>query len=75
MPELAKLIRLSQCANDWSMTVDGEEFPWYVAPGVSINPLGISTDASTTDCPAVVLTLLAERVEVVHDLDSEETRA
>ena len=63
-PRMPKLVRIEyHVGGRWSMTVDGVEFPYYVAEGVEV-----SIDES---CPSVALRLLAERVEVVHGMADE----
>ncbi len=45
------------------LTIDGEEFPWYVLMG------GVRIDSiSKDDVPTVTVTIMAERVLVDNDM-------
>jgi len=48
----------------FSLTVDGVDFPWHVAadPAPSVGPVG------SDGVPAVTVTILAERVQVDHQI-------
>lgn len=61
MTELAKLITILQHAGGFDLRVDGQEFPWYIAPSSSVQ-----IDRGGT--PGVTITLMAERIEVVDTL-------
>jgi hypothetical protein len=52
----------------FSLTVDGEEFPWHIAED------GVTTTVTDDGVPTVTITLLAERVTVDHRIE-DETRA
>lgn len=63
-PEIAHVItvrRLGFC--DWSLQIDGREFPWAVSAD------GVDVTVADRDMPAVRLTIVADRVEVVDDVN------
>lgn len=64
-PAFPKLIRVVRHRTDTAyVEIDGERVPWLIAEdGVAIGGLGLR------DCPTVALTFLADKVEVVNDLD------
>lgn len=63
-PKLAKEIRVTQHGTgNTSITVDGDEFPWYLSVD------GIRTTVTKGDLPTVTLSIVAERVLVDHGLD------
>lgn len=66
MPErqLAQLIRLVVDHNDktkFSLTIDGEEFPFYILEDA------IEVVVAPDAMPGIRVTLMADRVEVVND--------
>lgn len=60
MTDLAKHITVKQVGADYSLQIDGEEFPWFITVD------GVRTTVSREEMPAVTLTIVAERVEVEH---------
>ena len=61
-PDLAGHIHVSAIGDKFSLTIDGQEFPWYItSDGVQIN---VTDDAS----PAVTITIMAKKVTAEHDL-------
>lgn len=57
MPDIAKLIEVEREGDSVTLRVDGEEFPWHLAPGVDLH---IERGAS----PRVTLALIADEVQV-----------
>jgi len=69
MTEMAKLIRIERHPGrnaGATLWVDGQEFPWHVA-------LGVTVEVNREEVPGVTLKLLADRVEVVDDFGSVVT--
>jgi hypothetical protein len=62
MADFAKLIQVKQEGNAYSLKIDGQEFPWLIADG------GIETRITRGHAPTVTVTILAERLELIHDL-------
>jgi hypothetical protein len=62
MPKLAKTIDIKRTGNRVALTIDGEEFRWYLAD----EPLTTTTEARNLG--TVNLTLIAERVTIDDDL-------
>ena len=65
MSELAKHVVVRRAGSDYEFTIDGEPFPWHVSAD------GIHLSVQNSNCPAVTITLLAERVDVLHALKTE----
>lgn len=64
-PRLAKTIRVTQeNAAKFSLEIDGQEFPWYIAAG------GVTVAVARGELPSVTLTLVAECVLVDNDIRS-----
>lgn len=63
MPELAKSVVLRVQGDHYALIVDGEPFPWHIARDEPPQPGAVSNDR----LPTLTFTLLAERLEVVHD--------
>lgn len=61
MPKLAKTIEVKRTGNRFSLTIDGEEFGYYLAR----EP--ITTTTEMNDLGTVNITLIAERVTVEDD--------
>lgn len=57
MPEMAKLIEVEREGDQVSLRVDGDEFPWYLAPGVDLH-------IERGETPSLTLTVLADEVQV-----------
>lgn len=55
---MAKLIEVERQGNQTALRVNGETFPWHVAPGMDVH---IERGAS----PSITLTILADEVRVV----------
>lgn len=64
MPRMPSEIKIVREGGNFEMTVDGQEFPWYIGRD--------SISTSVGDCPAVTLTILAESVEVVDRVTAPE---
>lgn len=47
--------------NEWSLRIDGQEFPWYISEA------GVQTTVGADDCPNATITVLANRVSIEHD--------
>lgn len=66
MPEFAKQVKIERVGKDASITIDGDEFPWYIAEnGIVVEPGG--------EMPSVTIKLLAEDVKVSHSLPGTTT--
>jgi hypothetical protein len=63
---MPKLIRVERVGRTFSLTVDGEEFPYYIRDD------DIDVSVAQIRGGSVRLTLLAERVEVVNDFNDPE---
>lgn len=57
MPEVAKLIEVEREGDRVSLRVDGEEFPWYCAPGTDVH-------IERGQTPSLTLTIMADEVQV-----------
>ncbi len=68
MPELAKHIEVTKLPDGLGsrITVDGEDFPWYVAA----DPITMS--AEVAEMPKITLTLMADRVTVDQALATKQ---
>lgn len=60
--DLAKVVRLERLGNRFTLTIDGEPFPYY------LDRQPIVTTTSPDGIGIVMLPLIAERVEIVDDL-------
>ena len=63
MPTLAKTIKIiyHKDLDLYSFSIDGKEFPWFIAEE------GFSLDLNKHELPSVSFTLLADKVEVIND--------
>ncbi len=68
MPKLAKTIKIyyNKTKRLYSLEIDGEDFPYY------IDETGISVPVSSREFPTAILTILAEKVEVINDWTEDE---
>lgn len=57
--ELAKLIEVEREAGEFSLRVDGKDFPWHIAVD------GVTVHVSTDDLSSVTVTIVAEEVRVL----------
>lgn len=62
MPKLAKTIDIKRTGNRVALTIDGEEFGWYLAD----EPITTTTEARNLG--TVNLTLIAEHITIDDDL-------
>lgn len=69
MPKLPKLIRVTRRGNRFEIEIDGVDFPWFTAQGMT--RLTISRD----NAPTLEVGLMAERIEVIDDINSEVIHA
>lgn len=65
MSELAKLIELIRNESGFTLTVNGEEFPWFITE----DGVNVKVDARS-GIPQVTLTILAGRVTVDDRISS-----
>ena len=65
MPKLAKTIDIKRIGNHVTLTIDGEEFAWYLAD----EPITTTTEAR--DLGTVNLTLIAEHITIDDDLGAQ----
>jgi hypothetical protein len=66
MPELAKVIKIDRKLGrkpEFTLTIDGEEFPWFIAR----DDLKITVSEGL---PSIQLRILADRVEVIDSAES-----
>lgn len=69
MATMPAVIRIERVGRNFSLTIDGEEFPYYVRDD------DIEVSVAQLRGGSVRLTLLAERVEVVNDFNEPEGEA
>lgn len=69
MPKLAETISVTREGGAWSLKIDGQDFPWYVAPGVFITPIAMD------ESPGVQVTILADRVEALDTMNTAKSVA
>lgn len=62
-PKLAKEIKVSR----HGLQIDGEEFPWFTALGST------QISVSREELPGVTVTIVADRVLVDDDMDTQVT--
>jgi hypothetical protein len=61
--KLAHHIDIQRGPDDqFHLTIDGEEFPWYITTE------GVSTTVTDDRGPAVTLTIMCDRVTTTHDI-------
>lgn len=70
MPKLAGNINVTAylsgaapSSERFTLTIDGEEFPWH------ITEQGVSVEVNNTDIPAITITIPAENVTLEHRID------
>lgn len=63
MKDIAGIIRIERAGRHTSITIDGVEFPWHISSD------GPSVTVTNDDMPAVTLRIVADRIEVVDDID------
>ncbi|MDN4616422.1 hypothetical protein P5G50_18395 [Leifsonia sp. F6_8S_P_1B] len=61
----ARLLESKSESRRFGITIDGEDFPWH------IDASGVSVQVSDDGCPAVTITILAERVTVDHRIEGK----
>lgn len=66
MTVLPDKIVIRKTLGGFSLEIDGEEFPYYVAEDPPIQ-----AKLTPSDTPMVTLTLMARRVEVLNTLEQE----
>jgi hypothetical protein len=64
--KLANLVRVERHGSRTSLTIDGDEFPWFIAEG------GVTVTPMTGEMPSVMIQLVADRVEVIDELDTSQ---
>lgn len=69
MATVPKLIRIERHGHEFSMTVDGEEFPY------AIRDDDLDVSVALMRGGSVRLTLLADRVELVNDFEGPPLRS
>lgn len=69
MATMPAVIRIERVGRNFSLTIDGKEFPYYVRDD------DIEVSVAQLRGGSVRLTLLAERVEVVNDFNEPEGEA